>query len=352
MAGFECEFVEPPAKYLKVECPICLNILREPYQASCCGKNFCKGCLEGIQASQSPCPCCKSQQFANFEDKRLKQTLYDFDVHCSNKSKGCEWTGELRELDNHLHKNPQPDKSLEGCPFMLINCPLSYAGCGESLPRKDMPRHISESVVSHTLIQAGKQLSLSRENEHLRQDLSQSVACIDYLQHERQRDSERIGRLEAQVKELTQHKEMVMRTGPLLGPVELTMCGFGKFMTEKTVWTSPSFYSHPQGYRMNFEVFVHGWEAGRGSHVSLAIRLNNGEFDEKLKWPFEASILVKLLSQEGDNDHCSKQKSFQLSKMGPRQLLWPQFLPHCELRPKYLKSNCLKFQVYRIIPKN
>ena len=47
------------------------------------------------------------------EDKWLKQTPYDFQVHCTNKSKGCEWTGELRELNSHLNENPRP---------------LSYAG--------------------------------------------------------------------------------------------------------------------------------------------------------------------------------------------------------------------------------
>lgn len=91
---------------------------------------------------------------------------------------------------------------------------------------------------------------------------------------------------------------------------------------------------------MNLEVFACGWEAGRGSHISFAACLNNGEFDEKFKWLSEASILVKLLSQESDNDHYFKPRSFHLSKMGPRQVLWPQFVPHCELRLKYLKSNC------------
>ena len=37
--GYEYEFVEKPPK---AECPICLLpvVLREPYQATCCGKSF------------------------------------------------------------------------------------------------------------------------------------------------------------------------------------------------------------------------------------------------------------------------------------------------------------------------
>ena len=353
MAGFECEFVEPPAKYLKVECPICLHILREPYQATCCGENFCKVCLEQLEANDCrPCPCCKQQRLDTYEDKRLKQTLYDFQVHCTHKSEGCEWTGELRELDNHLNKNPQADKSLEGCPFTLIDCPLSYAGCKESLYRNNMPEHISESVVSHTLMQVGKQVALTQENECLRKDVSKSVAWIEYLQQERKRDSKRIDRLEAQVKELTRDKEMISKIGQLLGPVELTMYGFAKLMTEKRQWNSPAFYSHPQGYRLNLEVFPHGWDYGKGSHVSIAIHLNGSEFDEKLKWPLEATIMIKLVSQEGDSDYLLRQKSFTLSKTAPRQVIMPQFVSHEVLRPKYLKFNCLKFEVYRITLKN
>ena len=352
MAGFECEFVEPPAKYLKVECPICLHILRDPYQATCCGKNFCKSCLEQLEANTNPCPCCKQPRFERFEDKRLKQTLYDFHVHCTHKSKGCEWAGELRELDVHLNKSPQPDKCLKGCPFTLIDCPLSYAGCKESLLRNDMAEHISESVVSHTLMQAGKQFALSQENEHLKGEVSQSVAWIEYLQQERRRDSVRIERLEAQVKELTQHKEMSSRIGQPMGPVELTMSGFAKLMTEKRQWNSPAFYSHPQGYRLNLEVFPSGWESGKGSHVSIAIRLNVGEFDDKLKWPLEAGIMIKLASQEGDNDYLMRHKSFTLSKTAPRQVIMPQFLSHEVLRPQYLKFNCLRLEIYRITLKH
>ena len=57
MAGFECEFVEPPPTVLQTECPVCLHILREPYQAICCGNSFCRECFETAQErSESSCP--------------------------------------------------------------------------------------------------------------------------------------------------------------------------------------------------------------------------------------------------------------------------------------------------------
>ena len=36
-------------------------------------------------------------------------------VHCTHKKNGCEWEGELDELDGHLNANPtQPHKRLNG----------------------------------------------------------------------------------------------------------------------------------------------------------------------------------------------------------------------------------------------
>jgi hypothetical protein len=48
--GFECDFVEKVSKGIQFECPICQLILREPYQATCCGKSFYKEYIESVKA--------------------------------------------------------------------------------------------------------------------------------------------------------------------------------------------------------------------------------------------------------------------------------------------------------------
>ena len=45
---------------------------------------------------------CRQKDFNLFPDKRLQRILYNFRVDCTHKNEGCEWTGELRELDEHL----------------------------------------------------------------------------------------------------------------------------------------------------------------------------------------------------------------------------------------------------------
>ena len=120
--GYECEFVEKPPTVVQSECPVCLQILREPYQTNCCGYAFCQVCIERVKADNTPCPCCKAEKFDKFEDKRLKRTLYEFKVYCINKPQGCQWVGELSQLDNHLNSDPSQEHQHKGCQCTLIKC--------------------------------------------------------------------------------------------------------------------------------------------------------------------------------------------------------------------------------------
>ena len=138
--GYDCEFVEKPPKIVQSECPVCLQIIREPYQADCCGYAFCRVCIERIKADTKPCPCCNAETFDKFEDKRLKRTLYEFRVYCTKKKQGCQWLGELRQLDNHLNYNPPQEKWLEGCQFTHVKCYY----CSEFVQRSGIQVHQSE----------------------------------------------------------------------------------------------------------------------------------------------------------------------------------------------------------------
>ena len=122
IVGFGSEFIEQPPTYLQSECPICLLILRDPYQVTCCGKSFCEPCIQGMKDKDQPCPTCKKEKFDYFPNLGLKQPLYSFSVYCCNKAKGCDWQGELGQLDQHLNLNPDEDKQLIGCPFAEIQC--------------------------------------------------------------------------------------------------------------------------------------------------------------------------------------------------------------------------------------
>ena len=107
MSGFDCQFLEEPVQYLQTRCPICLLVLCEPFQVTCCGKSFCRQCIQQVRARNKPCPTCNVEEFDSFHNKGLQQPLYGFRVFCSNKESGCDWQGELGQLDSHL----------AGCPY-------------------------------------------------------------------------------------------------------------------------------------------------------------------------------------------------------------------------------------------
>ena len=137
MSRFDCEFVDKPPKYLQTDCPVCLLILCEPYQVTCCGKSFCKECIGKIKARSQPCPTCKQDKFEFFSNKGLQQPLYGFAVFCSNKERGCVWEGELGQLDQHINSNPDKEKQLVGCTYANIACLF----CDNLYPRHKMEQH-------------------------------------------------------------------------------------------------------------------------------------------------------------------------------------------------------------------
>lgn len=138
--GFDCKFVQNPPEALQSECPVCLLVLCEPHQASCCGYGFCKRCIEKIKLLNKPCPCCKAEEFDSFADKRLKRSLSGYKVLCTNENEGCEWSGELGTLENHLNLEPMREKQLEGCQFAKVACLY----CSEHYLRCNIKTHQQE----------------------------------------------------------------------------------------------------------------------------------------------------------------------------------------------------------------
>ena len=332
-AGFECEFAEKVSKGVQSECPICLLVLREPYQATCCGKSFCKECIQHVKANLKPCPTCKDVDFKLFYNKGLQLSLYDFRVYCTHKSKGCEWTGELRELDNHLNSDPTVDKSLEGCPFTLINCPLS---CETKLTRQDMPSHVTnKSFHPEHSFQArnkfqGLQIHLLGKEHHFNGSI-----------HENEVERERI-----------------FQKSQLVAPVDFVMTEFERRRKSDDIGYSPGFYTHPSGYKMCLAVYANGWAGGRSKCIAVYVHLMRGEFDDQLEWPFRGDVHVQLLNWEGDKESHTKMIPFdgtaQESTAGRvvggervetgRGLC--KFASHRDIRAKYLRNDCLKMHVF------
>ena len=139
--GFDCEFTERPQEQFQAICPICLLVLREPHQVSCCGYNFCRLCVEPVQLEKSPCPMCNLTEFTVFLNKGLRRSLYAFKVRCAHEKEGCQWTGELGELDKHLNDTPHLHGPFSGCEYVKIEC----CYCNGQFKRSDITTHQIET---------------------------------------------------------------------------------------------------------------------------------------------------------------------------------------------------------------
>ena len=102
-------------------CQICSRVLHDPHLAVCCGQHFCESCLKRWfkkQAKKSY-PHCRTQgsTFNYVIHKGVKSELSQLRVKCANHGEGCEWSGELGDLESHL-------KYDYGCDYIIVPCPI------------------------------------------------------------------------------------------------------------------------------------------------------------------------------------------------------------------------------------
>uniref|UniRef100_A0A1X7TPD3 TRAF-type domain-containing protein n=1 Tax=Amphimedon queenslandica TaxID=400682 RepID=A0A1X7TPD3_AMPQE len=106
-----------------------------PHLVSCCGHNFCRSCIERVKASNGFCPMCKEKEYQAIPDKKCSRIINGLEVYCSNKEKGCEWKGELKNMSTHLNK----EKREGECQYEKVKC--RYEKCQERKQRRYFKDH-------------------------------------------------------------------------------------------------------------------------------------------------------------------------------------------------------------------
>ena len=77
-------------------------------------------------------PVCCNKDFATFPNKAVDREIRSSLVYCTNKDKGCEWQGELNDMNNHLGKH-------SGCQFEEVRCSNE---CGKMIERQHLTNHV------------------------------------------------------------------------------------------------------------------------------------------------------------------------------------------------------------------
>ncbi len=114
--GYDHEFVgEVPEQFI---CNICTKVLRDPHLTGCCGQHYCESCLTHWfkKHKAKTCPHCRENNLAHLQNKALKRQVNQLKVYCTLRKGGCEWEGELSDLQTHLDSD-------KGCGYVELECP-------------------------------------------------------------------------------------------------------------------------------------------------------------------------------------------------------------------------------------
>ena len=131
--GYQCEFLDTVNDLFF--CKKCNLVARRLTATSCCGESYCHTCIADINEQHKPCPECGQEDFSIYEQLKYQKRIGSLKVHCSFKSRGCVWPGQLDQLEHHL------DREQGDCQYVDIKCPLN---CQQDVPKNQVEQHLSE----------------------------------------------------------------------------------------------------------------------------------------------------------------------------------------------------------------
>ena len=349
----------PPEDYC---CMICAKVLNEPNVTDCCGQHFCQVCLEQWfeKNERKICPHCRSQSFSYMRYLPLKRKISSFQVYCTYQEQGCDVISTIGELDAHR----------EVCGFASLVC---NQGCGQTVLRKDMPRHCKEECLKRKVrcqhcgkmdffqVINGKHTKTCEEypmkcpkgcapqdlikrkdlahhakvcpleqahctfcdvgcnevvarkdlNSHLESNLQMHLTKMMTSYSEMRTSYSKLKSEHDELKEECRKLVSQVETLTLAEPVKLTNENntFSFTLTSSEGWMSPPFYV-PGGYKFCIK---------HKTGTTASLLLLKGEFDEELKWPIDLNYKLEITSHGGGETAMSAKPylCFSLSAPAP-----------------------------------
>ena len=233
-----------------------------------------------------PVPCPRECDVGSVLRGDLQSHLQDYCSQRDYECPHCLQMGRYSELvTSHLEKCPMvltkcpnegctkmmfspkiPAHVANDCPFTVLPCRYSEAGCKVQLPRKDLEEH-EKDLKLHLQVATTKIAALQKDVDKLTTALQNTLK--DNL-------------------------------------ITFKITEYRKKRHENTVFCSPSFYTSSEGYKMEIVVVTNGNEDGKGTHISVLANLIRGDHDDRLNWPFVGKVTITLLNQLEDDGHLEK----------------------------------------------
>ena len=288
-------------------------------------------------------------------------------VHCDNKADGCEWTGELRSLEEHLtgcdfsfvpcpneckddsgeivklqckdlRKHKRTTTHLEKCPNIRVACPNS--DCREKVPRYNLAIHrrdcpFEEVPCKFARIGCNSRFPRREKEDHesdAEQHLQMAIDTVSELKSKL---------VEQQTSVFMLRNFEYLKTG------------------NRSVYSTP-FYTSSGGYKMTLGVHANGDGDEVNHNISVYAFVIRGVNDNHLSWPFTGRVTVELLNQLEDANHYVRCIYFPKEARSSNRVIdgtvgsgygFRGYIPHSSLgydaarNCQYLKDDCLCFRV-------
>jgi TNF receptor-associated factor 4 len=338
--GYDYSFVDNE-KSSEYTCPICALVLRDPVQTSC-GHLFCSSCLAKLKNRNRngfTCPTCRTNLTKNnyFLDERVSRHIKSLQVYCKNKHNGCQWTGNLNNIENHVKWCSKES---------MILCEFSDVGCNERIKRREQDEHNEKYIKQHLQLLRLAQVK-ANDNNYTKFWIFVCILAIIIASlynncYEKFKDDLLLHKtyMHKKLDEIQSENDILMKGSPRIFKLD----EFTAKKRSNSVWCSRGFYSSPGGFKLRLCVYANGIGDGKHTHVSLFIHFINGKYDDILEWS-DDEVTVELLNQLENKNH------FKTVLRDPHDWDRPQFISHSRLGFKsslnrqYLKDDTLYFRV-------
>ena len=141
-----------------IQCKICFNILKNPYDCSLCGNSFCYNCISNLLKSNKHCPF----NCQNFSIKPSSYGIISYlsklNFYCKNKDYGCNEIISYQNLDIHEKE----------CKYFYTICPNGQ--CNKKILWDSLENHLKNECF-YTLIKCkycNQDFNRIEYNEHLK----------------------------------------------------------------------------------------------------------------------------------------------------------------------------------------
>ena len=269
-------------------------------------------------------------------------------LQCPNR---CGVTCDREDMEDHMKM----------CRLEEVVCMFQRVGCKERFVREDEGDHSEKSIQQHLIlaaaeaIKANEQLERKSQNQEQRMEKwEQKVGLLEHklMEQEKRLQEQEINReqekklqdqekqLQEQYQAIQQQKqnqlekrldrqaEEIKSKDLLLDTLmknfndasrRFEVRNFNKVVADEATWKSAAMYTHTNGYKFFIEVNF----AFYSKMMVILYRPMQGEYDDQLKWPFEATITIAMLNQHGGEDEeCTKTIEWSRPSAGRENLIW------------------------------